>query len=43
MQQPEACIGDAKELFDQKGNLTNKETLQFIKTFISSFDEWVHR
>lgn len=41
MAQPEAYIGDAAELFDDKGNLTNDSTKEFLKTFMTSFEKWV--
>ncbi len=43
MQQPEAYIGSAFSLFDEKGNLVNKDTEEFLQNFINSFAEWVNR
>lgn len=43
MQQPEAYIGNAGELFDTEGKLRNKETREFIKMFIQSYSEWVRK
>jgi len=41
MAQPEAYIGNAKELFDENGNLSNESTKEFLKTFIAAFEQWV--
>lgn len=41
MAQPEAYIGGASELFDDKGNLINESTKEFLKTFMSAFEKWV--
>ncbi|MDD2613063.1 MAG: NAD(P)H-dependent oxidoreductase [Bacteroidales bacterium] len=43
MQQPEAYIGNAYELFDEKGNLTNESTRGFLQGFMASFAKWVVR
>ena len=41
MQQPEAYIGGASELFDEKGKLTNSSTKEFMGKFMDAFLEWV--
>jgi len=41
MAQPEAYIGNAEELFDDHGNMINKETLEFSRKFMMAFSEWV--
>jgi chromate reductase len=41
LQQPEAYIGNAQSLFDEKGNLINDSTQKFLKNFMSSFEKWV--
>ena len=41
MAQPEAYIGGAAELFDDKGNLTNDSTKEFLKSFMVAFEKWV--
>lgn len=41
MAQPEAYIGGAAALFDEKGNLTNDSTKNFLKKFMSAFEKWV--
>lgn len=41
MQQPEAYIGNAQKLFDEKGRLINDSTRDFLKNFISAFERWV--
>ena len=41
MQQPEAYIGGAANLFDDSGNLTNDATRQFLKNFIDAYAAWV--
>jgi chromate reductase, NAD(P)H dehydrogenase (quinone) len=43
MQQPEAYIGNAATLFDDKGDLINDSTREFLKTFIGAFVKWVER
>ena len=43
MQQPEAYIGHAADLFDDKGKLTKDTTRQFIAKFLSAFEVWVGR
>lgn len=43
MQQPEAYIGNAKDLFDEKGNLTNDSTRGFMQGFMKAFADWVAR
>ena len=41
MQQPEAYIGNAGELFDDQGRLKSDETREFLKKFMSAYREWV--
>jgi len=41
MQQPEAYIGGAAQLFDANGNITNKTTRGFLMKFMNSFAAWV--
>lgn len=41
MQQPEAYIGGAAELFDAKGQIKNEKTRDFIIKFLDSFAAWV--
>jgi chromate reductase len=41
LQQPEAYIGGAADLFDQAGNLTNEGTRKFLKGFIDAFAAWI--
>jgi len=43
MAQPEAYIGEASNLFDDKGNLVNESILEFSKNFMMAFAEWVMR
>lgn len=42
MPQPEAYIGGAAALFDDKGKLTNDSTKDFLKTYMEAFEKWVH-
>jgi chromate reductase len=37
MQQPEAYIGGAPDLFDAAGKLTNPSTRDFLKKFVQAF------
>ena len=41
MQQPEAYIGGATDLFDEKGKLKNSATRDFMNNFMTGFLEWV--
>ena len=41
MQQPEAYIGNAANLFDENGNLTNDSIKEFITKFMQAFTAWV--
>ena len=41
MQQPEAYIGGASKLFDERGNLVNDSTRDFLKNFMEAFRKWV--
>jgi NAD(P)H-dependent FMN reductase/ketosteroid isomerase-like protein len=41
MQQPEAYIGGAAELFDKAGTLTSDDTKTFFDRFLMAFDTWV--
>ena len=41
MQQPEAYIGNVATLFDEKGNLINDRTREFLQKFMDSFASWV--
>ncbi|CVK18927.1 NADPH-dependent FMN reductase [Sporomusa sphaeroides] len=43
MQQPEAYIGNAAELFDDSGALTNENTRQFLKKIMETFANWVEK
>ncbi len=42
MQQPEAYIGGASELFDQDENLA-QDSQKFLQSFLESFEKWVQR
>ena len=41
MAQPEAYIGNAAELFDDSGKLTNESTREFLKTYMEAFEKWI--
>jgi NAD(P)H-dependent FMN reductase/ketosteroid isomerase-like protein len=43
MQQPEAYIGEAGGLFDDKGELTSDETRRFLQKYMGSFLQWVEK
>ncbi len=43
MQQPEAYVSGAAELFDEQGRLKADETRRFLGNFMSSFRDWVAR
>ena len=41
MQQPEAYVGNAATLFDEKGGLANDSIREFAAKFINAFADWV--
>jgi len=41
LQQPEAYIGFAGDMFDANGAITKEETRKFLQKFMESFAEWV--
>ena len=41
MQQPEAYIGNAAGLFDEKGMLINEGTRTFLQKYMASYADWV--
>ena len=41
MQQPEAYIGNAANLFDEEGNLTSESTREYAAKFMRVFATWV--
>ena len=41
MQQPEAYIGNAAQLFDANGNITNETTREFLIKFMDTFAAWI--
>ena len=41
MQQPEAYIGGAAQLFDANGNITNDTTREFLRKYMGAFAAWV--
>jgi chromate reductase, NAD(P)H dehydrogenase (quinone) len=43
LQQPEAYVGGAGSLFDDKGNLTNAGTREFSGKFMQAFADWIER
>ena len=43
MQQPEAYVSNAGELFDERGELKVPETREFLSAFMHSFAQWVDR
>jgi chromate reductase len=43
MQQPEAYIGNAAALFDDKGALVNDSTREFMQKFLQAFARWIER
>jgi NAD(P)H-dependent FMN reductase/ketosteroid isomerase-like protein len=43
MQQPEAYIRNAADLFDKKGKLQNADTKKFFEKFITAFSDWIAR
>jgi chromate reductase, NAD(P)H dehydrogenase (quinone) len=43
LQQPEAYIGGAGDLFDAEGKLTNPGTADFAKKFMQAFAGWIEK
>jgi len=43
LQQPEAYIGGAADLFDAQGNLVKESTREFMQKFLAAFAQWVER
>lgn len=43
LQQPEAYIGNAAQLFDETGALKNDSTREFLKKYLAAFERWVAR
>ena len=43
MQQPEAYIAGAAQLFDEKGSLTNESTREFMQKFLMQYEKWVEK
>jgi len=43
MQQPEAYIGNAASLFDDKGVLVNDSTRAFLQKYVEAFTQWIGR
>ncbi|HEY6560524.1 MAG TPA: NAD(P)H-dependent oxidoreductase [Polyangiaceae bacterium] len=43
MQQPEAYIGNAGELFDEQGRLTNDKRREFFAKFMQAFGAWIDK
>jgi chromate reductase len=41
MPQPEAYIGNAASLFDDKGTLVNDSTCDFLQKFLQAFAQWI--
>lgn len=41
MAQPEAYIGGAADLFDDKGKLSNESTKEFFTKFMLAFEKWM--
>ena len=41
MQQPEAYIGGAADLFDAGGKMSNESTREFLRKFVTAFEVWL--
>jgi NAD(P)H-dependent FMN reductase/ketosteroid isomerase-like protein len=41
MQQPEAYVGGAGDLFDEAGKLKDRATIEFLRKFVDAFADWV--
>ena len=43
LQQPEAYVGGAGDLFDESGGLKKPETRKFLDSFLAAFAAWIER
>jgi chromate reductase len=43
MQQPEAYLSEAGDIFDEKGCVCNPHTKDFLKTFVEAYTAWVKK
>ena len=43
LQQPEAYVGGAADLFDAQGNVTKESTKEFLQKFLATFAQWIER
>lgn len=43
MQQPEAYIGNGAQLFDDKGDIINDSTREFMQKFLQAFEQWIDK
>ena len=43
LQQPEAYIGGAADLFDAQGNSVKESTREFMQKFLAAFAQWIER
>jgi chromate reductase len=43
LQQPEAYVGGAGDLFDESGAIKKPESKQFLEKFLSAFADWIER
>ena len=43
MQQPEAYISNAGELFDEQGALKSRDTREFLALYMAAFEKWIAR
>ncbi len=41
MQQPEAYVGGAAKLFDERGQLTSEPTREFLTNFGAAYERWI--
>lgn len=41
LQQPEAYVGGAAQLFDKEGQLANENTRAFLQDFLAAFTTWI--
>jgi len=43
LQQPEAYVGGAGNMFDDKGNIADDSTREFMDKFLQAFSAWIER
>ena len=43
LQQPEAYLGRVADVIDAGGRITSSETIDFLRSFVGAFEQWIRR